>query len=111
MCWFPSYINMNQPQIYTCPTPLDLPSHLQPHPILLHCNREVDLSTLHHTAFSLSICFHMVMYKFQCYALNSSPPPSPTVFTSLFSISVSTLMVFDLGGWSLRMDKFQDPLA
>ena len=30
LCWFLPYINMNQPQVYMCPLPLEPPSH---HPV------------------------------------------------------------------------------
>ena len=32
LCWFLPYISMGQPQVYTCPLPLEPPSHLPPHP-------------------------------------------------------------------------------
>ena len=38
-CWFLPYINMNQPQAYTCPLPPEPPSHLPRHPTLLGSHR------------------------------------------------------------------------
>ena len=38
-CWFLPSIHMNQPQIYTCPVPLEPPFHLPPHPTPLGCHR------------------------------------------------------------------------
>ena len=32
LCWFLPYINMDQPQVYIGPLPLEPPSHLPPHP-------------------------------------------------------------------------------
>ena len=37
LCWFLPYISMNQPQVYTCPLPLEPLSHLPPHPTVLVC--------------------------------------------------------------------------
>ena len=61
LCWFLPYNNVNQPQVYLCPLPLEPPSHLPPHPTPLGCHRALDLSSLHHTTNShwLSIV-HMV---------------------------------------------------
>ena len=43
LCWFLLYINMNQPEVYIpgseSPLPLELPSHLPPHPTPLGCHR------------------------------------------------------------------------
>ena len=70
-CCFLSSINMNQPQVYLCPLPLEPPS--PPHPSRLL--QRPGLNSLSHTANShwLSI-LHMVMYMFQCYSLKSSHP-------------------------------------
>ena len=35
--WLLSYINMNQPQVYTCPLPPEPPSQVLPHPTPLGC--------------------------------------------------------------------------
>jgi len=39
LCWFLSYINMDQPQVYMCALPLEPPSHLPPHSTPLGCHR------------------------------------------------------------------------
>ena len=39
LCWFLPYINRNQPQVYICPLPFELPSHLLPHSTPLSCHR------------------------------------------------------------------------
>ena len=39
LCWFLPYINMNQPQVHTCPLPAESPSPLPPHPTPLGCYR------------------------------------------------------------------------
>ena len=39
MCRFLPYINMDQPQIYICPLPLEPASHLLPYPTPLDCHR------------------------------------------------------------------------
>ena len=49
LCWFISYINMKQPQVYTCPLSLEPPCHLPPHPTPLGCHRAPDLRSLSHT--------------------------------------------------------------
>ena len=40
MCWFLTYINMNQPQVYVCPLPPEQCPHLPPHS-LQGCHRAV----------------------------------------------------------------------
>ena len=39
LCWFLPYSNMDQPQIYICPLPLEPASHLSPYPTPLDCHR------------------------------------------------------------------------
>ena len=39
LCWFLSYINMNQSQGYVWPLPLEAPSRLAPYPTPLRCRR------------------------------------------------------------------------
>ena len=57
LCWSLPYSNMNQPQVYVCPLPLESPSHLPPYPTPLWIppgshpgfHRTPDLSSLNHT--------------------------------------------------------------
>ena len=46
LCWFLPYINMNQPEVYLCPLPLELPSHPS------RLSQSPSLSSLSHTANS-----------------------------------------------------------
>ena len=39
LCWFLPHINMNQPQVYICPLPLESPPHLPLHPTPLGHHR------------------------------------------------------------------------
>ena len=75
MWWFLPYINMNQPQLYTCPPNPETLSHLPPHPIPLGCPRAPALGALLH-AWNLhcSSILHIAMYMFQRYSLKSSHP-------------------------------------
>ena len=81
-CCFLSNINRNQLQVYICPLPPELPSHIPSYPNPLGCHS--GLSSLCHTANShlLSILL-MVMYMFPCYSLSLShcllPPFCPQV--------------------------------
>ena len=50
--WFLSYTNMNQPQVYLGPFPLEPSSHFLPCPTPPGCHRAQVLSSLHHTANS-----------------------------------------------------------
>ena len=82
--WLPPYIDMDQPWMYVCPTILNSPSHLHPHPIPLGWPRRPALSVLLHTSnLHWSSVLHMVIYTFQCYSLISSHlhllPHSPKV--------------------------------
>ena len=84
LCW---YININQPQAYICSLPpISHPSRL---------SQSTGLSSLCHIANShwLSI-LHMVVYVFPMPLSQFIPPsPSPTVFTSLLSMSASPLLL------------------
>ena len=54
-CWFLLYNHVNQPHVYTCPLPLETPSHLPPHPAPQSCHRAMDLNSLHDTALEDSL--------------------------------------------------------
>ena len=93
LCWFLPYVNINQPQVYMCPLPLESLT-----PLVV---TEPGLSSLNHTANShwLSLS-HMVMYV--SLLLSPLVPPSPrvpatstpphTVSTSLFSMDRHVLI-------------------
>ena len=107
LCWSLPYINMNQLWVYICPLPLESPSDPIP-PLRLFWGTH--LSSLHHTAnthWPSILLIHMVMFMFQYYSLHSSYSLLPlTVFTSLFSISVSLLLPCQMG---LSVPFFQVP--
>jgi len=63
-----------------------------PHPTPQGCHRAPDLSALHYTASLLWLILHVVMYMFQCYSQFLPSFPSPPGSTSLFSMSVSPLL-------------------
>ena len=87
LCWFLPCINMNQPQVYICPLPLEPLSSSHP----LQCHRALNLSSLRHTANPhwLSI-LHMVIFMSQCYPPDFSP--FSTVSTSLFTMLMLPLL-------------------
>ena len=61
-----SYIDMNQPWVYTCP-------HLPPHPIPLSCPSAPALSALFHaSSLNWSYISHMAICMFHCYSLKPS---------------------------------------
>ena len=91
MYWFLPCINMNQPQVYICPLPLEPPSLLPPPPTPASCHRVPGLSSCVMIANShwLSILC-MVVHMFLCYSLHLPHPLlPPPVSASLFSMSVS----------------------
>ena len=54
LCWFLPYINMNQPKIYTCPLPLEPPSHLPFHPTQVVTEHQTEIPALY-SKFPLAI--------------------------------------------------------
>ena len=54
LCWFLPYINMNQPKIYTCPLPLEPPSHLPFHPTRVVTEHQTEIPALY-SNFPLAI--------------------------------------------------------
>ena len=95
LCWPLPYINMNQPQIYTCPL---LPRPLS-HPIpSTGFSQNSGLSSLCHTADShlLSI-LHMVMYVSMLLSQFVLPSSSPTVSISLFLIVCISVAALQIG--------------
>ena len=96
LCWFLLYNNVNQPQVYIYPLPLEPSSHT-PHPTPLGHHRTLELrarvqSSLCYIAAShqLSIS-HMVMYTCQCYYLNSCHPLLPPLCPQVHSLHISSL--------------------
>ena len=88
---FLPHINMNQPEVCTCPLPLEPPSHLPHQPTLLLVITEhwvwapcliQQIPTTYFTHGSVSV----LLFQF------IPPSLSPTVSTSLFSMSVSPLL-------------------
>ena len=93
VCFSRTSIRMNH-RYSLCPLPLETPSHLPPHPTPLSYYRALGLSSLCHTTNShrLSISY-MVMCMFSMLLSQSVPPSlSPTVSTSVFSMSASPLL-------------------
>ena len=78
LCWFLSYISMNQPQVYTCPLPPEPPSRLPPHPTPLGCRRVLDWAPCVILQISTDCLFYIqvptvyFMYMFLCYSLHLS---------------------------------------
>ena len=104
LCWFPLYINMNQPQVYVYPLPPESPAHLPPHSplqvITEHCvdslcqtvRRELCVAEL-----PLAICFTCGnVYVFILFSQCDPPSPSPTVATSsvlYVCVSIAALQI------------------
>ena len=90
LCWFLPYSNMNQSQVYTCPLPLEPPSHFPPPSQPSRLSQSAKLSSLHHTENCTIL--HMIFICFNA-ALSIRPTLSfPDCVHSLFSLSVSLLM-------------------
>ena len=91
---FLPHIKMNQPEVYVCLLPFELPCHLTPWPTPLSCHRAPDLSSLHHTAdfhWVSNFIYDNVYVSMLLFQFISSSP-SPSVSTSLFSLSASLLL-------------------
>ena len=82
LCWPLSYINMNQPQVYIRPLPLEPPSHLLPRPTHLGYHRTLDLSSLCHTVnfhwlsnfTNGNVCVSMLLSQFVLPSANGMSP-------------------------------------
>ena len=73
--WFLPYIDMNHPQVYTCPPRPESHQHLPPHPIPLGCPRALALGVLLHASkLYWPSVLYVVMYMVQCCSLKSSHP-------------------------------------
>ena len=89
LCWFLSYINMDQPQVYICSLPLEPLSHCPSHPTSQHwlcvpcVIRQIPLA-IYFTCGNIyvSTLFFQITPPFSC----------PTVSRSLFFMSVSPLL-------------------
>ena len=77
MCWFLSYINMNQLWVYTWPLPLETPSHLLPQRTHLGCHRAPGWAPCVIQQIPTGSLFYMWQCMFSCYSLNSSQPLLP----------------------------------
>ena len=78
---------------YVCPLPLEAPSHLPPHPTPLGCHRAPVWVPWVIQQIPLAlyfICGHV--YVSMLLSPFAPPSPSPTVPTSLFSMSASPLL-------------------
>ena len=87
LCWFLPYININQPQAYVCPLPLEPPTPLS-------CHRAPDLSSLRHIVNFYQLSSFTYGNIYAAVPLSQFLPPSPSlsVSTSLLSMSASPLM-------------------
>ena len=89
LCWFLPYINTNQPQVYICPLPVQLRSHLLPHSTPLSCHRAPVLCS----NFPLAICFtYGNVYVSVLLSQLIPPSPSPNLTASPFSTSASLFL-------------------
>ena len=95
LCWPLPSINVNQPQVCTCPLPCEPPS-TSPYPS--HTSRLsqeywVELPVSHST-FPPPICFiYDNVYVSMLFSQLDPPCPSPRVSTSLFSMSMSPFSI------------------
>ena len=79
------YINRSQPQVYLCPPPNPTPPG---------CHRALGWAPCVIANSHLRSVLHIVIYMFPLLFSQFIPPsPSPTVSTSLFSMSASPLLV------------------
>ena len=79
LCWFLPCINMSQPQVYKCPLPLELPSHLLAHPpppVVTEHRFEL----LCHTAVPDLPVLHPTLCAFQHHSLYSPPTASASLY-------------------------------
>ena len=89
LCWFMPYINMNQPQVYTCPTPLG-------------CQRApgFELPVIEQIPIGCLFYIWSCIYIFLCYILNSSHRLLPLLcaqvcflYLNLHSVQLSHVVV------------------
>ena len=96
LCWFLPYINMNQPQVYVCPLPLEPPSYIPPIPSLQVVTELWFEFPESCGKFSLTVYFtYGSIYVSMLFSPFISPcPSSPSpVSISLFSVSASPLLL------------------
>ena len=91
LCWFLLYNKVNQLYVYIISSLLDLPPTPLSHPSRSSQSTELSPLCSPEASHQLSVS-HMVVYICQCYSLFIPPSPSPTVFTCLFSTSVSLFL-------------------
>ena len=85
LCWFFPYINMNQPQVYICPLPLEPPT--LSHPSTLSQSTRFES----HSKFSLVI-LHGNVYVSMIFSQFAASSSSPTVSTSLLTVPVYPIL-------------------
>ena len=98
------YINMNPPQVYTCPHP-EPPSLLPPRTILLGCPSAPAPSIQYH---ALNLDWRFVSYIIHVsmpFSQIIPPSPSPTESKRLFHTSVSFLLSH-IQGYHYHLSKF-----
>ena len=85
LCWFLPHINMNQPQVYTFPLPLEPFSHVPPHPAPLGCHRALSWAPCVSSNVPLAICFTRGDVYISMLPSQFVPSsPSPAMFTICF---------------------------
>ena len=72
LCWFLSYINMNQPQIYICSFPLEPPSDLPPHPTHWGCHRALAWAPCAIQRLPISHLFYAWLVLLSCSVVSDS---------------------------------------
>ena len=85
LCWFVPYINMNQPQVYICPRPLEPPTLSHPS-TLSQSTRFESYSKFLLVILHGNVCVSMIFSQF---AASSS---SRTVSTSLLTVPVYPIL-------------------
>ena len=94
LCWLLPYINMKPAMGIRMSPPSWTSLHLPPHPISPGCHRAPKFELLAaYSKFPLAICFtYGNVYVSTLLSQFVPPSPSPNIFTSLFSMSVSPFM-------------------
>ena len=89
LCWFLSYINMNQPQIYICSFPLEPPSDLPPHPTHWGCHRALAWAPCAIQRLPISHLFYAWLVLLSCSVVSDSSWPLGLQHTRLPRLSPS----------------------
>ena len=93
LCQLLPFINMNQPQVYICPLPLEPPSHLPPIPSLqVVTEHQVELP-VSYSKFPLAVCFtYGNEYVSMMFFSSSSHPLLPPLCPQVYCLSASSLL-------------------